>query len=199
MSSQPLMTANLVTPTALSNQIQLQQATADQWAFAIKVLVNGTDATGNPLETPAVIPAPECYGFGSCTGPGGAQGQQYCGCPNPLQPVYQRSQQVSATQWLAALRQYQAPFVSNPVVTQPGGSLPSPGSSGSVGSGVTAPPASTSTNATQSGTQVTATGGCPAGQTCTILGGSTPDLYVYIGGFIVLAGVAFLILKHKKK
>jgi hypothetical protein len=193
--SSPLVTANLLTAAALTSALGGPQGTADQWAYLAMVLVNGTDTTGNPLQTPFVPPSPECYGFGTCGCPDGSSSQTCCGCANPLSPVYQRTQQVSATQWLTALRQYQAPAASNPIVTQAGtGGSPGPTTT------TTVPPAGaagTSTNVTQP-QPVSGVAVCPAGQTCSILGNGIPDMYVTLVGVIVLGLAAWYVLKKEK-
>jgi hypothetical protein len=187
-----IVSANLVTAAALTTWLGMPTGTADQWAYGMQVFLNGTDSTGNPLQTPFVPPQPECYGFGTCVGPNGASGQQYCGCPNPLAPVYQRTQTVTATQFLAALRAYQQPATSAPVVnTGPASGQPPPATGGNTGvAGV----AGTSTNSTQSGPVVSS---CPTGQTCLILGNGIPDMFVYLGAAIALGLGAWFIFKPK--
>jgi hypothetical protein len=192
--SSPIVSANLVTASALNAAAGgLTQGTADQWNFILSSLINGTNpTTGQPNTTPYTAPAPECFGFGTCGCPNGTSSQSCCGCPNPANPVYQRSQPVTAQQYLSALQSWQQQFVSNGAVN--GGA---PASTGTTQATNNPPVATTNTTVVNTG-QATAAA-CPAGQTCQILGNGIPDAYVVLGGIIVIGLAVVIYLKDRKK
>jgi len=119
------VTANLVTTTQLDAwmqaAVQRTLATADEWCYAVSQVLN----------------VPNCNGGD----PGGGLGTDVLTCAGMLGDGSNRSflPQISSTDFLTCLRNYQLNFNSS--APAPGGSLTTPGSSttGGKGSSATAP------------------------------------------------------------